>query len=179
MDALGENRVQEAREKLDGFRGVKPLHMIGHLQRNKARAAVQFFDVIESVDSLDLARVLSRLVWDRETPLEVYIEVNTSGEPGKYGVDPSGARSLALSAAALPGLKVTGLMTVGPLTDDAAAMRAAFRRLWELSSEIASDLPDLEAGTLSMGMSGDYEIAIEEGATLVRVGTGVFGPRQA
>lgn len=177
VDALGENRIQEARLKLAPFRGVRPLHMIGHLQRNKAKAAVELFDVVESVDSLALAQLLSRLASDRGASLEIYIEVNTSGEPAKHGVDPAGARDLAMSAAALPGLAVTGLMTVGPLAGDETAVRRAFRRLRELREEIAANLAELERGTLSMGMSGDYEIAVEEGSNLVRIGTGIFGPR--
>ncbi len=177
VDALGENRVQEAREKLAPFRGTRPLHMIGHLQRNKAKAALEIFDVVESVDSLELARLLSRFATERGVPLEVYVEVNTSGEASKYGIDPAGARALALEAAGLPGLRVGGLMTVGPLTEDEAEMRRAFRVLRDLRERIAADLPELRRGTLSMGMSGDYEIAIEEGSSLVRVGTGIFGPR--
>jgi pyridoxal phosphate enzyme (YggS family) len=177
VDALGENRVQEAAGKLAGFRGVKPLHMIGHLQRNKARAALEIFDIVESVDSVPLARALSRIAGERGRGLEVYIEVNTSGEPEKQGVAPEDARSLALEVAALPGLAVSGLMTVGPLTDDEGEVRRAFRRLAALREEIAGDIPGLAKGTLSMGMSGDFEVAIEEGSTLVRIGTGIFGPR--
>ena len=177
VDALGENRIQEARSKLAAFRGVRPLHMIGHLQRNKAKTAVELFDVVESVDSLELAQLLSRLVSERGGTLGVFVEVNTSGEPGKYGIEPAGARALALEAAALPGLAVAGLMTVGPLTDDEAAVRRAFRRLVELREEIARDLASMRDGALSMGMSGDLEAAVEEGSTLVRVGTAIFGER--
>lgn len=176
---LGENRVQEAESKiaLEGLAGVR-WHLIGHLQGNKAARAVALFDRIHSLDSLALAESVSRRAIAAGRRMPVLIEVNVSGEATKYGVTPDGLASLAESIAPLEGIAFDGLMTVGALVERPEDARAGFARLRELRDEtarrIGRPLPHL-----SMGMSGDFEVAVEEGSTLVRVGTALFGPRQA
>jgi pyridoxal phosphate enzyme (YggS family) len=170
---LGENRVQEARPKIEAASDLDVAwHMIGHLQRNKARVAVSLFDAIESVDSLALGRRLSDLGEERGRPVEVLAEVNTSGEEAKSGLPADGAEEAVAALRELPGLSVSGLMTMAPLTSDPAPVRSCFRALAELRERAggASALP-----VLSMGMTNDFEIAVEEGSTLVRVGTAIFG----
>ena len=174
---LGENRVQEAKATIAAIgRGSASWHMIGHLQRNKAGHAVELFDRVDSVDDLELAQALSRRAAAVGRTLPVLIEVNVSGEPTKHGVAPDAARPLAEAVAALPHLALDGLMTVGPAVDSAAAARpdfAALRGLRDtLEAALGRRLPEL-----SMGMSGDFEVAIEEGSTMVRVGSALFGPR--
>ena len=181
IGAVGENRVQEARAKkplaldlLAASPGLAPpaWRLIGHLQSNKAGLAVELFDWIDAVDSLDLALLLSRRAVAAARVLEVLIEVKLAPEDTKHGVAPGEAADLVPALAALPGLAVRGLMTVAPL---AAPPRPAFRALAALRARLVA------AGTplphLSMGMSGDFEEAIEEGATLLRLGTALFGPR--
>lgn len=181
VDLLGENRVQEAVLKRGGWPSGNPVpwHLIGHLQRNKARRALETFDAIESVDSLDLARMLDRISAETNvTSYPVFIEVKMSDEPSKEGVDPSEAEYLLERVLEYcPRLSVEGLMTVGPNTEDTAAVRSAFARLREVRDALraACGVPLKE---LSMGMSGDYETAVEEGSTIVRIGTAIFGPRQ-
>lgn len=175
---VGENRVQETDAK-------KPLvdlpcrwHLIGHLQTNKARRALELFDTIQSLDSKRLALALQRLCSELDRSLEVYLEVNTSAEPTKHGVPPDGAATLLELVLGLDRLKPVGLMTVGPgwSIEDPEASRPCFRRLRRLAEELrdrfGSPLP-----RLSMGMTSDFEVGIEEGATDVRVGTALFGPR--
>ncbi len=179
---IGENRVGEAAEKfaaaaepLERYGAVR--HMVGHLQRNKARLAVDEFDWIQSVDSLRLAEELSRRIRDRPGRMPVLIEVNAGEEEQKHGFSPDKAIEEACRVAELPGLVVRGLMTMAPFTTDEAVVRKAFRR----ASALFEDLVELgeHAGlipdTLSMGMSGDFELAIEEGSTMVRLGTVLFG----
>lgn len=170
---VGENRVQELAAKGPELAGLAGLHLIGPLQSNKVNAALRWASCIESVASLDLAQRLSARATD---PLDVYLQVNVSGEESKHGVAPGDAVALALGVAALPGLRVAGLMTVGARSDDEGVVRAGYARLRTLRDEVVA------AGTqtateLSMGMSGDLELAIAEGATLVRVGSAVFGAR--
>ena len=162
---LGENRVQEAEAKA-GLTGVT-WHLIGHLQSNKARKAVALFEWIHSVDSPRLADALDRIAGELGRRPRVLVEVNTSGEASKHGVPPGDARGLVDYVRGLPHLSLEGLMTIGPLAGDP---RGAFRALRELAVE--STLNEL-----SMGMSGDFEVAIEEGATMVRVGSALFGAR--
>jgi len=170
---VGENRVQELVAKAPSLSGLATLHLIGPLQSNKVNAALRWASCIESVESLDLAQRLSA----RATgTLDVYVQVNVSGEESKHGVAPDDAVALAGAVAALPGLQVAGLMTVGARSDDAGVVRAGYALLRSLRDEIVA------AGTgtateLSMGMSGDLELAVAEGATLVRVGSAVFGSR--
>lgn len=177
---LGENRVQEAAAKRGGWPPANktPWHLIGHLQRNKARKALEIFDAIESVDSFELARMLDRILAESgRTGYTVFLEVNMSGEPSKNGVEPVQARQLLENILiSCPNISVKGLMTIGPLTDDILAVRRAFAGLRTLrdSMRAAFGLPLPE---LSMGMSGDFAVAIEEGSTIVRVGTAIFGSR--
>ena len=180
VDLLGENRVQEAEGKRAGWpaENKTPWHLIGHLQRNKARKALAIFSVIESVDSLDLARMLDRiLVETHAVPYVIYLEVNMSGEASKSGMAPTDAeRILDQIRDYCPHLSVEGLMTIGPNVDDADSVRRSFVNLRELRERLRSSA-GLALPELSMGMSGDFEAAIEEGSTIVRVGTAIFGPR--
>ncbi|MEP7027794.1 MAG: YggS family pyridoxal phosphate-dependent enzyme [Candidatus Eisenbacteria bacterium] len=185
---LGENRVQEAEAKIPAVHAalaagapVPVWHLIGHLQSNKARRAVALFDWIHSVDSVRLADALDRLAAELGRRPSVLIEVNTSGEASKAGVAPGETRGLAEHVARLPHLKLRGLMTIGPVVERAEDARPAFRALAGLLAETRRALGDSAEAcdTLSMGMSGDFEVAVEEGATMVRVGSALFGARDA
>ena len=174
----GENRVQELVAKGPELEGLDvQTHLIGPLQSNKINAALRWVTCVESVDSLDLGRALAaRLAPGRQ--LDVMVQVNTSGEATKHGVDPSEGLSLARALVAVVGLRLTGFMTVGANTPDQGRVRESYARLRELrDAAIADGLA--ERLELSMGMSGDLELAIGEGATIVRLGTAVFGPRPA
>lgn len=172
---VGENRVQEAVQKQDALADVRvDWHLIGTLQRNKARHAVGRFALIHSVDRLDLAVELDRRVADGSRQA-VLVQVNCSDEPQKGGVEPEGLTALLDGMAGLGRLDVRGLMTMSALTPDVAEQRRAFRRLRELrdvGERAGHRLPEL-----SMGMSGDYPVAVEEGATMIRLGTVLFGER--
>lgn len=170
VKALGENRVQEAKEKVAALGRPVPWHLIGSLQTNKARDAVQLFDWIHSVDRGELARELDRRAQQSERSVKVLVQVNVGEEPQKGGVEPSELKSLLDAMAGLRNLDVRGLMCIPPVAETAEASRPWFKRLRELR-----DAAGLEH--CSMGMSGDFEVAIEEGATMVRVGTAIFGPR--
>jgi len=175
---FGENRVQEAETKFTELAGRCETHLIGHLQTNKAKAAAALFDCVQSIDSLHTAQALDARCGELGRTMDVLLEMNTSGEASKSGFP--GREELAaglVEVEKLPRLRVRGLMTVGPLTDDAGAIRAAFTRLRSAFEELSVGRQGFD--TLSMGMSSDFEIAIEEGATLVRVGTALFGPRGA
>lgn len=180
LGRIGENRVHEADAKqssLGGRLGVA-WHMIGHLQGNKARRALAVFDVIESVDGVKLARRLSRIVdEDGREPAEILVQVNASGEGVKAGLSPAEAVPAVDEICRLPGLRVTGLMTMAPYTDDEAVIRGTFRTLRELSARCRDEVPRFEGAVLSMGMSNDFEIAVEEGSTRVRLGTVLLGER--
>ncbi len=178
VTAIGENRVQEARDKFDEVREGPVRHLIGHLQRNKAGRAVELFDRIDSIDSVRLAGAVSRRAEALGRTIPVLVEVNVSGEASKSGLAPDVLRAVLEEIAPLEGIKVEGLMTIGPLTDDREEIRSAFRRLREGAEEInARPITGIEIKHLSMGMSGDFEIGIEEGATIVRVGSAIFGQR--
>jgi len=171
---IGENRVQEAKQKFDALRG-QPVtwHMIGHLQTNKVKAALEIFSVIQSVDSQRLADEISQRA---QKIVEVFIEVNTSGEESKFGILPEEAVRLAEHISGLKNLKLAGLMTVGPLAGDEKAVRKSFRLLKGIFDQIKGlNLPSVELKCLSMGMSQDFEAAIEEGSNLVRIGRVIFG----
>lgn len=180
LTTLGENRVGELTEKVAALgRDAAEWHMIGHLQRNKARDAVQLFDRIHSVDSLRLARKLSSEAVRAELVVQGYMQVNVSGEVTKGGFGPDNAVESLEAMAELEALEIHGLMTMAPLTEDQAVLRDTFRRTRELLELCARDAPETLAGReLSMGMSNDFEIAIEEGATSVRLGTVLFGERK-
>jgi len=177
---LGENRVQELVEKGPALADLAPeWHLIGSLQSNKVNHALRWAAVIESVSSLELAERLARKALGRERALEVFVQVNVSEEPTKSGVAPDSAVELALAIAQLEGPRLRGFMTIGANTSDLDVVRAGFARLRAIRDEVlASGAPGTELATeLSMGMSGDLEAAIAEGATIVRVGTALFGPR--
>jgi PLP dependent protein len=174
---LGENRAQEFREKTIAFPTFDRWHFIGHLQTNKARVVVGSAVLIHSVDRLALAQEVSRRSHTLGLTQDVLIEVNVSGEPTKHGVDPAQTGSLAAAVADLPGVRVRGLMTMAPLSADPEASRPFFADLKALSDQLTIDLP--AACELSMGMTRDFEVGVEEGATMVRVGEAIFGPRKA
>jgi pyridoxal phosphate enzyme (YggS family) len=179
LRAVGENYVQEAQEKLPHLRGPVSLHFIGHLQTNKARHAVQLFDVVQSVDNVRLAQELDRRAKAVGKTLDVLIEVNLGGEETKAGVPPAELRALAEQVAPLANLNLRGLMCMPPYFADPEQSRPFFRRLRALAEEVgAAGIPRVSMDQLSMGMSHDYPLAVEEGATVVRIGTGLFGPRQ-
>ena len=175
---FGENRLQEAEGKLPDVRGEAVWHLVGHLQSNKAARAAQLFDWIDSIDSEKIADRLARAIEGRPEPLNVLIQVNISGEDAKSGVDPVRIADLLRYTERHEQLSVRGLMTIGSLgaTEDRA--RAEFARMRELFETVRSN-PSItsDLDTLSMGMSGDFAIAVEEGATMVRVGTAIFGAR--
>ncbi|HVT74062.1 MAG TPA: YggS family pyridoxal phosphate-dependent enzyme [Lacunisphaera sp.] len=177
LKAVGENRVQEAVAKRAAA-GLPDLRweLIGHLQSNKARLAAQQFDRIQSVDSEKLLRALDAAAGDTGRTLPVLLQINAGDDPAKFGAEPAAAARLLETALALPRLRVDGLMTIAPLSDDPAVARRTFARLRELRDELAArgGVPLRE---LSMGMSGDLDAAIAEGSTLVRVGTALFGAR--
>jgi len=174
---LGENRVQEAEShQRTVARDAARWHMIGHLQRNKAGKALELFDVVHGVDGAELAMALDRRAGEAGRRLAVLIEVNVSGEASKFGIAPEGAAALVEVVAPLANLQLRGLMTVGAPVARPEDARPGFARLRELRDETARRLGQ-PLPELSMGMSGDYEIAVEEGATLVRVGTALFGAR--
>lgn len=172
---LGENRAQELKEKAIALPQVPRWHFIGHLQTNKARHVVGTAHVIHSVDRFALAEEISRRARAGRVSQEVLIEVNVSGEATKHGVEPSGAIRLAQHVDDLEGLRVRGLMMMAPFTDDPELSRPFFSDLRAIRERLITVLPD--AGELSMGMTRDFEVAVEEGATLVRVGEAIFGPR--
>lgn len=177
---IGENRVQEAEGKIaDVGRDAARWHLVGHLQANKARRAVNLFDVIHSLDSLDLARRLDRLCREEgKEKLAVLIQVDLGHEETKSGIDESDLTHLVEGLGPLDRLELTGLMVLPPFFDDPEQSRPFFRRLRQLRDELAGrGVFGDGQGELSMGMTNDFEVAIEEGATMVRVGTAIFGER--
>jgi pyridoxal phosphate enzyme (YggS family) len=175
---LGENRVQEAEAKIGAVGGGVTWHMVGHLQRNKARKAVEMFDMIQSVESLRLAGELDRRGGEAERTVDILVEVNTSAEETKYGVSPEGALDLVGRIADLPNLNLRGLMTIGAFTDDESVIRKCFRTLRGLAEDVRrAGIPNAEMRYLSMGMTSDFDLAIEEGSNMVRIGTAIFGAR--
>ncbi len=177
LDVLGENRVQEAAAKIPEVAGAS-WHLIGPLQSNKARRAVELFDVIESVDGLDLARRLDRLAGEVRPgrSLRVLLQVNVADDPAKAGFDKTAIEAALPAILALSNLRVDGLMTIGRLGANAEAARPTFRALRALSVGLRARHPEL-GPALSMGMTDDFEVAVEEGATIVRVGRALFGQR--
>ena len=179
LKEFGESRVQEADGKIAALSPRPRWHLVGHLQRNKAKRAVQLFDVIHSLDSAAIAEeVARRASLERRSPV-CLVEVNTSGDPSKYGISPGGALDLLRRVRDLTALSLRGLMTIGPLEGGAVGARASFRALAALKAEATREGLLGRDADLSMGMSEDFEIAIEEGATIVRIGTALFGPRPA
>jgi PLP dependent protein len=177
---IGENRVQELIDKVGELgRDAATWHLIGHLQRNKARRAAAVFDLLHSLDSVRLARELSNIGSAEARRARVLLQVNTSGEQSKSGFEPDRFFDEAAEVCALPGLQVDGLMTMAPFTDDEAVLRRTFAATRRLAEDAASRIEGFSAAHLSMGMSNDYQIAVEEGSTLVRLGTVLFGARPA
>jgi pyridoxal phosphate enzyme (YggS family) len=167
---FGENRVQEARHKIPLLGSLQPKpvwHMIGHLQSNKVKAALEIFDVIQSVDSLALANIINRKATCK---VPVLLEINIAGEPAKYGFSPEEIVLAFEQISQLPNLDIKGLMTVAPIVSNPEDVRPIFRRL-----KLMADAFHLEH--ISMGMSDDFEVAVEEGATVVRIGRAIFGER--
>jgi PLP dependent protein len=170
LGALGENRVQEAREKVAEIGRPVAWHLVGHLQTNKAREALELFDVIHSLDRIELGRELDRRARARGQAVEVLLQVNVGGEGTKGGWPPDAVGAALDATARLGGLKVRGLMTIPPAVERPEEARGWFRTMRAVAAR--HGLPEL-----SMGMSGDFEVAVEEGATMVRVGTAIFGAR--
>lgn len=174
----GENKVQELTDKYEVLPKDIRWHMIGHLQRNKVKYLMGKVTMIHSVDSLRLAEQIEHEAAKADTIVSVLIEVNVAREESKFGTTCSDAIALVEAAAKLPHLKIKGLMTIAPFTENPEENRIYFRKLKQLSVDIKSkNIDNVDMDELSMGMTGDYEVAIEEGATMVRVGTGIFGER--
>lgn len=173
---FGESRVQEAVAKIPELPGALRWHFIGHLQKNKIRRALPLFELFHGVDSLELARDIDRIAGEEGVFPRVLLEVNVAGEASKFGFRPDTLERELDALLALPRLQVEGLMTIAPYADEPEHSRPFFRELRELRDRLAASSA-APLTTLSMGMSGDFEIAIEEGATLVRVGTAIFGSR--
>jgi len=175
---IGENYVQEASNKIPHVRHRAEWHLIGHLQRNKARLASTLFEVIETVDSRELALALDRLGAERQIPLRVLLQVNIGDEASKHGIAPAELDAFIEALAPLTHVRIEGLMTIPPPADEKEG-RAHFRALRRLRDHVAPRAPsNVALRELSMGMSDDFEIAIEEGATIVRVGRAIFGERE-
>ena len=178
VTVFGENKIQEAKAKIPDCPGRSRWHFIGHLQSNKCRDAVELFEMIESVDSLSLAREINKRAEAAAKTMAVLLEVNVAGEASKFGYQPARLLTELAELSKLPRLEIQGLMAVPPWTPNPENSRPHFRRLRELKAQceqtLGTPLPHL-----SMGMSGDFEVAIEEGASIIRVGTALFGERQS
>ncbi len=176
---FGENKVQELVDKYECMPRDIKWHMIGHLQRNKVKYIVDKVEMIHSVDSLRLAEEISKEAQKKNVTVSILIEVNVAEEESKFGVTIQNAEKLIREIAVLPGITIQGLMTIAPYVTEAEENRQYFAKLKQLSVDISSkNIDNVNMNVLSMGMTGDYAVAIEEGATLVRVGTGIFGERQ-
>ena len=174
---LGENRIQEAREKIPLLPGPVRWHLVGHLQGNKAKVAVEMFEVIHSVDSTGLLQRLDRLAGAAGRTLRALVQIDLADEPTKSGVEPDRLDAVLEAAARCSAVQVRGLMILPPYAEDPEKSRPWFRRLRELRDAATTRHSQLTLDQLSMGMSGDFEVAIEEGATIVRVGRALFGER--
>jgi pyridoxal phosphate enzyme (YggS family) len=181
LHQFGENRIQEAEDKIPHLVEIPDLewHLVGHLQTNKARRAAELFDVLHSLDSVKLAIKLNQASLDIGNVLSVLLQVDLGGEETKYGVEPARIREMIEQISDLRGLRLNGLMTLPPYMEDTEKVRSYFARLREIRDHLESEQPGcLGLKHLSMGMSHDFEQAIQEGATIVRIGTAVFGSRQ-
>lgn len=177
---IGENRVQEAQRKFPHVDRVHEVqkHMIGHLQTNKVRHTLPLFDLIHSLDRPGLGEAISRRAERDGVPARVLIQVNAAAQPGRHGVSPDELLAFVREMAALPSMHIEGLMTMAPFSDDPETARPVFRTLRQLADEVAqAGIAGVEMKCLSMGMTNDFEVAIEEGSTMVRIGTALFGPR--
>ena len=173
---FGESRVQEARAKIPELPSNLRWHFVGHLQKNKIRHALPLFELIHGIDSLELAQDMNRIAEDEGLHPRVLIEVNVAGEGSKFGFDPERLRGEMESLLALPRLSILGLMCIPPIADEAEASRKYFVNLRKLRDRLQTEF-HVDLAQLSMGMTQDYVVAVEEGATLVRVGTAIFGER--
>ena len=175
---IGHNYVQEAQAMIEQLgRNAATWTMIGHLQRNKVREAVRLFNLIQTIDSLRLAEAIDRECEKLGRVMPILIEVNAASEPQKSGVSPEDAEDLIREIAQLESVQVRGLMTMGPLVSDPELLRPIFREAKSLFDRIRAQIPRISMNVLSMGMSASYAVAIEEGATMIRLGTTIFGPR--
>jgi len=173
---IGENRVQDAKEKYQNLTAGIEWHLIGHLQTNKVKYAVEIFNCIHSVDSIKLAQEIDKRSKQFGKIMDVLVEVNVSGEESKYGIKPEEVKPFIKNISEFLRIKVRGLMTIAPIVKDKEEVRPYFRKLRELSKEIKSkNIENVKMDYLSMGMTKDFEIAIEEGANMVRIGRGIFG----
>ncbi|NQT06777.1 MAG: YggS family pyridoxal phosphate-dependent enzyme [Candidatus Omnitrophica bacterium] len=172
---IGENRVHEVQKKrLSVMPGFK-WHMVGHLQTNKVKDAIEVFEFIHSVDSLELARKIDKEAQKAGKTIDILLQVNTSGEEAKYGVRPEEVSNMLREISVLSGVKVKGLMTITPLAEDPETVRPYLRSLREIAEKIKEEaIPNVEMEFLSMGMSQDFEVAVEEGANMLRIGTALF-----
>lgn len=176
---FGENRIQEALSKIEDFHPQDvSWHMIGHVQSNKANRVARAFDCVHSVDSLHIAQALDRHAAEREQRLPILLQINIAGEASKEGMSPQEAPTLAHQIAALPRLEIQGLMTIAPLVQNPEEVRPIFRALRAMRDRLRDELPHCSWRHLSMGMTDDYTVAIEEGATIVRIGRAIFGERK-
>ena len=175
---IGENRVQEIMEKYEHIKGDPKWHLIGHLQTNKVKYIIDKVDLIHSVESISLAEEINKRAEKIGKVQKVLLEVNVSGEESKFGISPENIMEFCEKIAGFKNIRVSGLMTVAPFTEDEKILRKVFSDLRKISLDISTKFYDtIYMEELSMGMTNDYEIAIEEGATMVRVGTGIFGNR--
>ncbi len=176
---LGENRVQEARDKKELVNGNVQWHLIGHLQRNKVKMALDLFSMIQSVDSLPLAEEIQKRAEQIQQTIDVLVQVNIGREKTKYGTDPDNTKSFIEKIALFPNLKVRGLMAIAPFKQNPEDVRPYFRQLREIFENIKqTHIDNVNMEYLSMGMSNDFEVAVEEGANMLRIGTGIFGARE-
>lgn len=177
---FGENKVQELSEKIPALPGDIRWHMIGHLQRNKVKYIVDKVYMIHSVDSFKLAQEISREALKKNVEVNILVEVNVAGEESKFGTDTQEALRLVEEIASLPGIHIKGLMTIAPFVENPEDNRHIFIKLKQLAVDIKNkNIDNVTMSVLSMGMTGDYQVAVEEGATYVRVGTGIFGERDS
>ncbi len=177
VNIIGESRIQEAKEKYEKVEKRVIWHLVGHLQRNKAKDAVKIFDLIHSVDSAKLAKEIDKQARKVGKIQKILVEVNVSGEESKYGLSSEEVITFLKEVSGLPNIKVKGLMTMAPLYENPEDCRPYFRKLKELVEEVkAENIKDAEMVYLSMGMSNDFEVAIEEGSNMVRIGRAIFGP---
>jgi hypothetical protein len=176
---IGENRIQEAEGKFKQIPDEFEKHLVGHLQTNKAKKAIELFDMIQSLDSLKLAEEVAKRAQQKDRIMDVLVEVNTSSEPTKFGLEPDEVFDFMKQISDLEGIQVKGLMTVGLFSPDMDKVRPCFVRLQKLFDELKTkEIPKIEMRYLSMGMTQDYELAIEEGANMIRIGTAIFGTRE-
>lgn len=178
MSNIGESKLQEAQAKLSGMQRDFVLHMIGHLQTNKVKAAIDLFDIIDSVDTIKLARLINEEAQKQQKNVPILLEINCSREEQKYGLAPEETLEVAAEVAQMKNLDLRGLMTVAPFVEDESLVRAAFSELRELFGSIKIAIPGMrEFKQLSMGMSDDWELAVAEGSTMIRIGRALFGER--